>query len=73
MTALHSKEYKKFLERLKKARLETGLTQREVADSLGFQQSFVSKSELGERRIDVIELSAFAKLYKKPITYFLPR
>jgi len=35
--------------------------------------SFVSKSESGERRVDVIELLAFADVYRVPITDFLPR
>jgi hypothetical protein len=34
-------------------------------------QSFVSKVETGERRIDPTELEKFAKLYGKPITFFL--
>jgi hypothetical protein len=34
-------------------------------------RSFVSKSESGDRRVDVIELKAFARLYKKPLDYFL--
>ena len=73
MTSLHSPAYKDFLRHLKKARLEARLTQREVSKALGVPQSFVSKSESGERRVDVIELTAFAKLYKKPLTYFIPR
>ena len=35
------------------------------------KQSFVSKVETGERRIDPTELEKFAKLYGKPITFFL--
>ena len=36
-------------------------------------QSFVSKSESGERRVDFVELQHFAKLYKKPISFFETR
>ena len=32
--------------------------------------SFVSKCELGERRIDPIDLKKFAEVYRKPIEYF---
>jgi hypothetical protein len=35
-------------------------------------QSFVSKIESGERRVDVVELSELAKLYQKPLDFFLP-
>jgi transcriptional regulator with XRE-family HTH domain len=70
MTSLHSPEYKRFLKRLKKARFEAGLTQSEVSKALGVAQSFVSKSESGERRVDIIELKRFAKIYKKSLNYF---
>jgi hypothetical protein len=47
------------------------LTQWQVADQLQRPQSFVSKCESGERRIDVIELADFAALYKKRLDYFV--
>jgi transcriptional regulator with XRE-family HTH domain len=56
---------------LREAREEAGLTQAEVAASFERPQSFVSKCESGERRIDPTELKMFAKLYRKPVTYFL--
>jgi len=40
---------------------------------MGKPQSFVSKCETGERRLDVVEVQEFAKLYKRPLSYFLPR
>ena len=40
---------------LVEARKAKGLTQTELADSLGKPQSFVAKYENGERRIDVVE------------------
>jgi hypothetical protein len=49
-----------------------GLTQVDAARGLRRHQSFVSKCEAGERRVDVIELEAFAKLYRKPLSFFLP-
>jgi transcriptional regulator with XRE-family HTH domain len=42
-------------------RQKSGLTQEELASRLGATQSFVSKCERGERRIDVIELARFCK------------
>jgi transcriptional regulator with XRE-family HTH domain len=72
-SAVHSSGYQFLLRRLRDARAAAGLTQVEVARALGRQQSYVTKCELGERRIDPIDLQRFAKLYRKPLSYFLPR
>ncbi len=71
-SAAHSPGYRYMLKRLRTARLDADMTQVEVAEA-GRPQTFVSKVELGERRIDPIELQQFAGLYRKRITYFLPR
>ena len=57
--SIYSQEYSLFLELLRKARESKGLTQTEVAERLGQTQSFVSKVERGERRLDIVELRAF--------------
>lgn len=67
----HRQRYEHFLKRLRQARKNAGLSQYDVAAALGKPQSFVSKVETGERRVDVIELTVFAWLYKKPLTYFV--
>jgi transcriptional regulator with XRE-family HTH domain len=67
----YSKEYQHLLEQLKKAREDSGLTQKEVSEKLKKPQSYISKCESGERRIDPIELKMFAKVYNQPINFFL--
>lgn len=67
-----SPQYQAFLVKLRQARIEAGLTQVEVAQALDKPQSYVSKCESGERRVDVVELQAFAALYHRPIESFLP-
>ncbi len=67
----YPEKYKLFLQKLREARLEAGLTQAEAATLLGKPQYFVSRSETGERRVDVVELEAFAAVYRKPVAYFL--
>jgi transcriptional regulator with XRE-family HTH domain len=57
--SIHSVQYKIFLKVLQDARRRAGLTQVDLAKRIGETQSFVSKCERGERRIDVIELRAF--------------
>jgi len=71
--AVHSAEYQYLLKRLRDARHEAGMTQVQVAKALRRPQSFVTKCELGERRIDPIDLQRFAKLYRRPLSFFLPR
>ncbi len=73
MAATRRPEYRRFLVRLRAAREGAGLTQVEVAKRLHVPQSFVSKSETGERRVDVVELADFARLYRRPVAFFLPR
>ncbi|MFT7773362.1 helix-turn-helix domain-containing protein [Roseateles sp.] len=53
---LHNAQYMKLLELLRAAREEAGITQRQLAEALGEDQSYVSKCELGVRRLDIIEL-----------------
>ncbi len=71
-SAVHTAEYQFLLKRLRQARRQAGLTQVQVARALGRPQSFVTKCELGERRIDPVDLQRFAKLYRKPMSFFLP-
>jgi len=69
--SIHTKEYAVFVERLRTARREAGLTQVEVAKKLKRPQSYVSNVESGQQRVDVVELQKFAKLYSKDTNYFL--
>ena len=64
------RRYRAFLQRLKQARQDAGLTQMQVARVLNRPQSFVSKFESGERRVDFVELQYLARIYKKPLAYF---
>ena len=61
MKSIYSQSYRTLLDRITKARKEAGITQAELAEKLGRPQSFVSKIESGERRIDVIEFLQVAK------------
>ncbi len=70
MHTTQSPQYQRFLKLLRSARLASGKTQVQVAKLLKKPQSFVSKSESGERRVDVVDLQQFAKIYKKPFSYF---
>ena len=53
---LHTQQYAAFLAGLRAAREAAAVTQVELADRLGVEQSFISKAERGARRLDVVEL-----------------
>jgi len=60
----YTRKYKQLIEILKQARQDSNLTQADVAAHFKRPQSFISKCESRERRIDVIEFLEFCKLYK---------
>jgi len=53
--ALHTPLYARFRELIIQSRKDAKITQVELSERLGRPQSFVSKYESGERRLDVIE------------------
>jgi transcriptional regulator with XRE-family HTH domain len=67
----HTLRYERLLAALRQAREKAGLTQGEVARRLGVYASYVSKCESGERRLDVIELSEFCRIYEVGLAAFL--
>lgn len=68
---IRTKEYGDFVGKLRKARLEAGLRQIDVTKKLRRTQSYVSRVEVGEQRLDILELKKFAELYKKSLNYFI--
>ena len=52
---LEREKYEFFRSELKKARITSGLLQKDLAKSLYRPQSYISKIESGERSIDVVE------------------
>ncbi len=60
-SSIHTREYDRFRALLIDLRKRAGLSQAELAKRLAKPQSFVSKFERGERRLDVIEFKAVAE------------
>ena len=73
MSRKYLPQYQKLIQKLRQARLEAGFTQVEVGKKLKKPQAYISKIERGERRIDVVELDELARLYNKPMDYFVPK
>ena len=76
--SVFSIEYQTFRGLLRDLRVQMGVTQAQLSTALGMAQSFVSKYEMGERRLDFIEvdricaelgvgLEAFAKSYARAV------
>ncbi|HQL52433.1 MAG TPA: helix-turn-helix transcriptional regulator [Candidatus Magasanikbacteria bacterium] len=70
---IYSKDHKFLTEQLKKARIEAGFDQEKAAEQLGKTQSYISKIEAGQRRVDVVQLKEFAKAYKKSLDFFIKK
>ncbi len=58
---------------LRQVRVDADLTQGQVAEKIGQTQSYVSKYENGEQRLDLIELEAVCKAVRIPLTEFVRR
>ena len=56
MRSIHDPRYQDLIQKLIELRESKNVTQVELAQRLGKQQSYVSKVEILERRLDVIEL-----------------
>ena len=69
--SIYSKDYQQFLRTLRDARVAAELTQEEVAARLGQTQSFVSKCERGERRLDIVETHAICAAIGVSFTDFV--
>lgn len=63
--------YMMLARRLKDAREIAGLTQVEAAGLIHKSQSYVTKCETGEKRIDVIEILIFSKIYQCDVSFFI--
>ena len=69
--SIYGAEHKFIIERLKEARQHAGLKQEEVARRLNRPQSYVSRIESGQVRIEVLQLTEFARIYKKKLEWFV--
>lgn len=71
--SIHSYQYSEFLKVFRQVRKRAGLTQVDLAARVGATQSFISKCERGERRIDVVELREFCRAFGLKLVDFVAR
>ncbi|MFH1782808.1 MAG: helix-turn-helix transcriptional regulator [Candidatus Omnitrophota bacterium] len=68
---IYTKAHKELVKRLISARKKAGLKQEEVAKRLGRTQSYLSKLESGQRRLDIVQIKELACIYKKNPKHFI--
>ena len=72
MKTIHDQRYIEVIALLRKARERAGCTQGEIARMLGRPQSYVSKVETCERRIDVVELLQMCRIIGVTLADVIP-
>jgi transcriptional regulator with XRE-family HTH domain len=68
---IYTKAYSNLVSRLKKARDQVSLNQEQAGRKLGRSQSYISKIESGQLRLDIIQLKEIARVYKKSLDFFI--
>lgn len=68
---IYTKEYRILLRMLKSKRQQKRISQENMAKKIGVPQSFISKIESGERRIDVMELFHYCEVLGIEIIQFI--
>jgi transcriptional regulator with XRE-family HTH domain len=58
---MQDERYRELIGQLLRARQDLAISQQELARRLGRDQQFVSRYELGERRLDVVEFADIAR------------
>lgn len=71
--SIFTTDHKKLQRLLKQVRLGAGLRQEDLAELLGKPQSFVSKYEQGDRRLDLVELRQICLAVGISLTGFVKR
>lgn len=69
----HTPEYAALLEVLRETRQRAGVTQVELAERLGQTQSYVSKCERGEARLDLVQLRTICGVLETSLAAFVSR
>ena len=71
--SIYTGEYSTVIRLLRQAREDVGLTQVDLAKRLGQTQSFVSKFERGDRRLDIIQLRTILSHLGLTLSEFVQR
>jgi len=70
---IHGSDHLRLVAMLREVRKKADLRQADVAERLGVPQSFVSKYETGERRLDLVELKRVCEALGTNLVDFVRR
>ena len=70
---IYNKKWKVFREVLRIERKHHYISQKSLAKKLGIEQSYISKTEIGDRRLDIIELIEYCDAMGLTLTDFVFR
>ena len=71
--SIYTREYAAMLRLLREAREQAEITQVDLAKKLDQTQSFVSKIERGERRLDIVQLRTICQVLGLTLADFVQR
>ena len=71
--SIYTEQHRELIALLREIRVEAGLRQVELAHRLGQPQSFVSKYESGERRLDLLQLRQICEAVGISLPEFVKR
>ena len=69
--SIHHPLHRRLRQELTSARMDMGLTQRELAEKMNVTHSLIGKIETGDRRLDVLELIEYSKVLNLDIDSIL--
>jgi transcriptional regulator with XRE-family HTH domain len=69
--SIFTREYRVFTQALRAARNRAGLTQIQLAKKLGITQSYLSKVERGERRLDLVQVRTWCQALGMSLAQFV--
>ncbi len=70
---IYTRDYAIVLRLIKEARENSGITQVQLAKRLRLTQSYVSKIERGESRLDIVQLRTLCQTFGITLTNFVKR
>jgi transcriptional regulator with XRE-family HTH domain len=71
--SLYTAEHKRLMRLLRQIRLAANMRQEDLAEALGRPQSFVSKYEKGDRRLDFLEIRQICQAVGVSLIDFVKR